>query len=140
MFILLVAQEPAAAVVFLEQWSNIWYHGNGNIFNNRYRARRARVTAAAVRDTRFVLSDMDYTLMEYYRYAEARYVDVPYVRDRVTRCKILCVGHCYARNEFLIRSFPIKDRTRARLLVEVIARFSLDGSILFRGKHYKLKH
>jgi len=31
--------------------------------------RRARVTAAVVRDTWFVLSDVDYALMEYYRYS-----------------------------------------------------------------------
>jgi len=34
-------------VIFLEQWSNIWCRGNGNIFNNRYE--RARVTIVVVR-------------------------------------------------------------------------------------------
>lgn len=42
--------------------------GNGNIFNNRY-APRARYGGRRDGSSRFVLSDVDYALMEYYRYA-----------------------------------------------------------------------
>lgn len=41
--------ETGGRVVFLEQWSNIWCRGNGNIFNNRYGERDACVTAVVVR-------------------------------------------------------------------------------------------
>lgn len=48
-----------SCVVFLEQWSNIWCCGNGDIFNNRY------TRDCGGSDMWFVLSDVDYALMEY---------------------------------------------------------------------------
>lgn len=93
-FILFRAREPGSRVVFLEQWSNIWCRGNGNIFNNRYK--RARYGCGGS-DMRFVLSDVDYALMEYYWYA-GRVLNMRAYR------KILCIKHCSEWQGFLVKN------------------------------------